>query len=126
MGAKNGVKAQVYSFKEMTYHGDNNKSLYIGQSHHLAYGGSWKKPYMPSGLLHMKDAFRQDGMCFFTGNHGGKQKTRCVAGWTHKWSTATQNRHFLCAKVTGTWESEATVHRTWNNIKLGSKNGVKA
>jgi len=110
-----------------SYCKNDRKSIYLGQQHHLSYGGHWHKNHMSSTLLRYKSAFRQDGMCFYTANHGGKHKDLCANGNSHAWKTATQNRHYLCAKVTGTWNDEVSHHRrTWNNIKLGSRNGVKS
>merc|ERR1719271_1653153 len=147
IGAKNGVPARVYSFRQMRYDGRNGgnyadtsirgcrknghgwkpvcdhpsycrndrRALYIGQSHHLAYGGHWHNNYMPHGLMVWKNRFRQNGMCFFTGNHGGKHRDLCAHGNSHTWRTAVQNRYYMCGKVTGrwNWHGSSRVIRTY-------------
>jgi hypothetical protein len=66
---------------------------------------------MSSGLLRYKNLFRQDGMCFYTANHGGRHQDLCAHGNGHAWRRVTQNRHYLCAKVTGTWIDKQTIAR---------------
>ena len=82
---------------------------------------------MPTALVKYKSAFRKNSMCFYTGNHGGKEQDMCADGNGHAWRTAIQNRHYMCAKVTGTWnDDKSSVRRTWDNVKLGTFNGIKA
>jgi hypothetical protein len=111
-----------------SYCRNDRKSIYLGQQHHMAYGGHWHKNYMPRGLFVYKRAFRQDGMCYYTGNHGGKHRDLCARHNSHWWRTATQNRFYMCAKVTGrwNWHGSSRVIRTYHNIRLAGRNGVPA
>jgi len=111
-----------------SYCRNDKRSIYLGQSHHLAYGGHWHNNHLPRGLMVWKNRFRQNGMCYFTGNHGGKHRDLCAVGNSHQWRTAIQNRYYMCAKVTGRWNAHGVsrVWRTWHNIRLAAKNGVPA
>jgi len=77
----------------------DNRSIYLGQTHHLAYGGHWRNNYMPRGLLRMKNVFRRHHMCFFTARHGGNHHDLCAWGNSHACKRPTQARHYMCAKA---------------------------
>merc|ERR1711988_1647838 len=94
-----------------SYCRNDRNAIYIGQSHHMAYGGHWNNNYMPHGLFVYKNQFRRDGMCYYTGNHGGRHRNLCAHGNSHTWRTATQNRYYMCARVMGHWTEFRTVRR---------------
>merc|ERR550537_752969 len=75
-----------------SYCKSDGRSIYIGQSHHLGYGGHWNNAYLPSGLMKLKGSLRQHNMCFFTGPHGGNHQALCATGNSHQWRQPTQSR----------------------------------
>merc|ERR1711865_746958 len=125
LGAKNGVKAATYEFTigsllarggkysdrmvdsckqygmkpvcdHRNYCKNDKKSLYLGQTHHLAY-----KPhrnnnnYSPPGLAAIRDKW--NGLCSYTANANGNNALCNIPINTHAWRNPGQaNPGFVC------------------------------
>lgn len=129
LGAKNGAPAREYFFQltrtsktsgsyttimeeecakigmkplcdHPSYCKNNDKSIYIGQTEHVAH-----KPHRddnnryPSGWSAVKARFPQS-FCTYTVNHGGHEKALCTTGGGHAWHTPSQNPNIMCASLT--------------------------
>lgn len=136
LGAKNGVSAHTYTFrrvrtseksgsysnamvKECAKHGmkpicehpsyckSDNKSLYIGQTHHISHGSHRDTDhYFPSGWNQFKNKWK--GLCNYSNKSNGGQAL-CNSGNTfasHAWKTLTVNdaptlwKDFMCGRIT--------------------------
>jgi hypothetical protein len=91
----------------------DKKSVYLGQSGHLAY-----KPhrnnnnYSPPGLKGIRDKW--NNLCSYSGNANGNNAICNIPANSHSWKTAAQaNPGFICAKGA-----------SWTAL-IGSKNGAK-
>ena len=141
LGARNGVAAERYRFEFRTvssnsgnyandmiteckkagmkpvcdhpsYCKNDAKSLYLGQAHHMAYRphrniNSW----FPSGWSSISSHW--NGLCTYTGAHGGNAKTLCnIPINTHDWRAVSQsNPGFICGSVASERLPASTIFR---------------
>merc|ERR1712028_304149 len=130
LGAKNGVKAATYEFTigsllarggkysdrmvdsckqygmkpvcdHRNYCKNDKKSLYIGQTHHLAYAPHRNNNgYMPSGFKAI--ASKWSNLCSYTNNANRNYALCNIPSNTHAWRHPGQyNPGFVCGKVAG-------------------------
>merc|ERR1719242_2169820 len=77
---------------------NDKDAVYLGQDHHVEYRPHrMQDKYFPDGWNKIKANF--DGLCAYTGRHGGG-KALCNIPWnTHSWQKAGERANtFMCAK----------------------------
>ena len=143
LGAKNGVKAAFYDFQVVkassssgrysdvmmkdcakigmkpvcdhpNYCKNSKKSIYLGQTHHIAYPGHRNNNgFFPSGWSAV--AKKWDGLCSYTESANGNHALCNVPSNTHSWQApSSKYKSFMCGTVDGAPFT----------VSLGSKNGV--
>jgi hypothetical protein len=128
LGAKNGVAAGTYTFQRVRtnvtvgnydavmveecekigmkplcdnppYCKNDPKSIYIGQTHHIAHSAHRNiDAFFPTGWAQLKAKFPTT-FCTYTGHSGGSAKTLCTTGGSHTWQTLSGNQEMMCARL---------------------------
>jgi hypothetical protein len=94
--AKMGMKPLCDSRK---YCQNDPKSIYIGQTHHIAHTPHRNvDAYFPSGWSQIKAKFPST-FCTYTAHYGGNAKSLCTTGGSHSWQTISGNREIMCVKL---------------------------
>ena len=91
------------------------KSIYIGQTHHLAYPGHRNNnAYVPSGFDKVRKNW--DGLCSYTASANGNHALCNVPSNTHSWQQASSAyKTFMCGQIEGEFTAS-----------LGERKGVPA
>lgn len=82
-----------------SYCKNDEKALYIGQSHHLAYKPHRKNSgYMPGGFSQIENKW--DGMCAYTNRKGQKDNALCnIPSNSHGWFAVASAQRFMCGST---------------------------
>merc|ERR1719253_1119347 len=102
----------------------DRRSIYIGQTHHMAHAPHRRARWMPAGWRRLKRSFPRK-FCTFTGRHGGNHRALCTNGGSHYWAAPRRNNRILCARRGGSKRRKSRGGKTVSGY-LRRKNGSKS